>query len=65
MTGTDIKSAKSGSYQDSTTGANENVVRAYRQRKVLESLQIRAFLLFVVNLTYLGLSSYIFAIKRG
>ena len=27
MTGTDIKSAKSGSYQDSTTGANENVVQ--------------------------------------
>lgn len=27
LTGTDIKSAKSGSYQDSTTGANENVVQ--------------------------------------
>ena len=27
LTGTDIKSAKSGSYQDSTTGANKNVVQ--------------------------------------
>ena len=27
LTGTDIKSAKSGSYQDYTTGANENVVQ--------------------------------------
>lgn len=27
LTGTDIKSAKPGSYQDSTTGANENVVQ--------------------------------------
>lgn len=27
LTGTDIKSAKSGSYQNSTTGANENVVQ--------------------------------------
>lgn len=27
LNGTDIKSAKSGSYQDSTTGANENVVQ--------------------------------------
>ena len=27
LTGTDIKGAKSGSYQDSTTGANENVVQ--------------------------------------
>ena len=27
LTGTDIKSAKSGSYQNSTTGANKNVVQ--------------------------------------
>lgn len=39
LTGTDIKSAKSGSYQDSTTGANENVVQLSIQRKVLKSLQ--------------------------
>ena len=36
--------------------------------KCLQSLilsALRAFFSFVVNLTYLGLSSYIFAIKRG
>ena len=34
LTGTDIKSAKSGSYQDSTTGSNENVVQLSMTKEV-------------------------------
>lgn len=36
LTGTDIKSAKSGSYQDSTTGANENVVQLSMTKECTE-----------------------------